>query len=408
MNRFFLDRRLRLRNALPLALSTVVTLLACARSAERDRPHAASGQSNEISAGSEATPSASSRRSEHGEGSDQDLTVGLDLARVRGVTFAQVGEPREEGAWLAAEAISDPEAESVLSTPVAGQVIAFHAVPGIRLAAGAPVVELRSPELADLAARLLTARARRTRAESDLARERRLAAAAATSARELEAAEAEALVAAAEESGARLALEGRGVNPERPGTTFLVRATRGGTLARLDVALGESVEPGRRLGLLVAAGAALAQVEIPLPGPQGWLPGAPTEVRRADGRRWRAEVEGTPPALSATTRRLTFRLRLAGDELPLAGTPLEARVPLARAVVLPQTALQQLEGTWGVFVRHGDRAELRAVTKGAELGGDVLVLAGVAPGELVAVDGAYLLKALWLKRAGGGEGDHDH
>lgn len=394
--------------SLPLLLALCGSTLGCSNPGERSGHPAETGHADSHSSGEvSATPTLAGTPGGD-PGSGPATAVGLELAGVRGVSFAPVGEPREEGAWLAAEAISDPGAESVLSAPLAGQVIAFHALPGARLERGAPVVELRSPELADLAARLVTARARRARAESDLARERRLSAAAATSARELEAAEAEALVAAAEEQGARLALEGRGIDPERVGTTYLVRAAQSGTLARLDVALGESVESGRRLGSLVAAGAALAQVDIPLPGPQGWLPGAETEVRRADGKRWNARVEGAPPALTAETRRLTFRLRLAGDDLPLAGTPLEVRVPLARAVVLPQTALQQIEGSWGVFVQRGDHAELRAITKGPELGGDVLVLAGVAPGEIVAVEGAYLLKALWLKRAGGGEGDHDH
>ena len=45
----------------------------------------------------------------------------------------------------------------------------------------------------------------------------------------------------------------------------------------------------------------------------------------------------------------------------------------------------------------------RPVRRGAELGGDVLVLAGLAPGEVIATEGAYLLKALpqALGRRGG-------
>ena len=248
-----------LLSLLPVILGST---LACSRPAEHDDHAAETGHADRTASGDGSATTARADASAHapanapdGEpGSGPATAVGLDLAGVRGVTFAPVGEPREEGAWLAAEAISDPGAESVLSAPVAGQVIAFHAVPGTRLATGAPVVELRSPELADLAARLLTARARRARAESELARERRLTTAAATSARELEAAEAEALVAAAEESGARLALAGRGVDPERPGTTFLVRAARGGTLfasrrrARRERRVGAAPRPagGRR------------------------------------------------------------------------------------------------------------------------------------------------------------------
>ena len=344
------------------------------------------------------------------EGHAEGDAEALDLAGVRGVTFAPVGEPREEGAWFAAEAIADPGALAVVSTPVAGRLVALRATPGTSVAAGAPVVELESAELADLGAAWISANARHQRAAREVERERRLLAAGATARRDVEAAEAEAAVAAADLEGARLALAGRGLDPASVGARLVVRAPRAGTLAAYEASVGETVAAGARLATIVAAGAARVQVELPLPGPQAWSAGARTEVRRSDGRAWSAVVEGTPPALSPATRRLTYLLRLqdgAEEELPLAGTPLEARVPLARAVVLPQEALQQIEGVWGVFVRAGESAELRAVRKGPELGGDVMVLDGVVPGELVATDGAYLLKALWLKRAGGGEG-HDH
>jgi cobalt-zinc-cadmium efflux system membrane fusion protein len=119
-------------------------------------------------------------------------------------------------------------------------------------------------------------------------------------------------------------------------------------------------------------------------------------------------VEGVPASLDPDTRRLTYRLRLEGEEPPpLAGTPLEVRVPLALAIVLPQAALQQVEGSWGVFVREGEQARFQAVRRGAELGGDVLVLAGVEPGQVVATEGAYLLKSLYLKLSGGGDA-HEH
>jgi len=334
-------------------------------------------------------------------------TASLDLEGVRGVRFEPAGEPREEGAWFAAEAVVDPGGAAVVATPVGGRLVALRSAPGARVAAGAPVADIESPELADLAAALLAADSRRQRAERELARERRLLEAAATSAREVEAAETELAIAAAEGDAARLALAGRGLDPARAGARLVLAAPRAGILAGFDALLGEVVPAGARIATVVAPGAARVRVELPLPGPQSWEPGAATDVRRSDGRGWRARVEGTPPALADSTRRLTYFLRLEGEELPLAGTPLEVRVPLARAVVLPQVALQQIEGRWGVFVRGGERADFRAVRKGPELGGDVLVLEGVAPGDEVATDGAYLLKALWLKRAGGG-GGHDH
>lgn len=331
----------------------------------------------------------------------------VPLAGVRGVSYSEVGEPQEEGVWLAAEAVADEASVVALTSPVSGIVVAFRAAPGEHVAAGAPLAQIRSPELADLKAAWLTARARSTRAEADASRERRLLAGQATAQRDLEAAEADAAVARAEEEAARLALAARGIAPETAEATLLVNAPRSGTLSVWNVILGQGIEAGEELGRLLAGPATLARVELPLPVPESWTPGASTEVRSSDGRRWAAAIAGVPMALSADTRRLAYRLRLEGEALPLAGTPLEARVPLAKGIVLPQTALQQVEGVWGVFVRTGSQAVFRPVRRGAELGGDVLVLEGLTPGEVVASDGAYLLKALYLKLSAGGEA-HEH
>ena len=51
--------------------------------------------------------------------------------------------------------------------------------------------------------------------------------------------------------------------------------------------------------------------------------------------------------------------------------------------------------------------EIRPVGRGRELGGEVEVLSGLAPGDVVAVDGAFLLKAEADKARGEG-GEHEH
>ena len=153
------------------------------------------------------------------------------------------------------------------------------------------------------------------------------------------------------------------------------------------------------------------RIELPLPGPSTWQPGTETVVRRGDGKTWRAKVEGLPASLTAETRRLTYHLRIEGDEPPYPGTPLESRVPLPPGIVVPQDAIQQIEGEWGIFVVEGDGAHAQArfasIRRGPELGGDVIVLEGIEPGQRIATEGAYLLKALALKRSGGGEA-HAH
>ncbi len=387
------------RLVLPVALA--VTLLIAVGGCRR----------NEASARDETGESHAPGEPNHeAEAPGDEAPRSIELSGVRGVAFAKVGPPREEGAWFAAEAISEPSAAAIFSAPVGGIVTALLVEPGRPVSRGTALAEIRSPELAEKKAAWLAARSRRVQADREAARERRLLDGGATSRREVEAAESAAEVAQVEETSARMELEARGVDPASAGTSYRVRAPRGGVVEAFHVAVGQGVEAGGDLGRLVAPGASRVLVEIPLPGPETWGPGARTEVRRANGQRWQATVEGMPASLSDATRRLAYRLRLEGDEKgwPLAGTPLEARVPLARAVVLPQAALQQIEGSWGVFVRNGGRAELRPVRKGAELGAEVLVLDGVAPGETVATDGAYLLKSLYLKLAGGGGEEHDH
>jgi cobalt-zinc-cadmium efflux system membrane fusion protein len=170
---------------------------------------------------------------------------------------------------------------------------------------------------------------------------------------------------------------------------------------------GAGVAAGQQLGIFETGRATIVGVELPLPGPPAWTPGMTTTVRRGDGATWQARVEGLPASVSADTRRLRYRFRLAGSEPLIAGTPLEVRVPLPPGIVVPQDALQQIEGQWGVFVADTSEAVFTPVRRGPELGGDVVVLAGLAPGQRIATSGAYLLKALVLKHAGGGE-EHAH
>ena len=338
----------------------------------------------------------------HGE-----AEVRVPLADLRGLAFTQVGEPQEEGVWAPAEAVSDADSVAIVTAPAAGIVRRLLVRTGESVRAGAPVAEIASAEIADLAARHRTARAEEERARIAVERERALFAASATSRREVEAAEAAVIAATAEAEAARQSLAARGVSPEGLGDTVPLRAPATGTLERWEVLLGQGVEAGTPLATIRNREATRVRVELAPPGPTGWVAGSTTEVRRGDGTRWDAIVEGLPAGLTAETRRYPYLLRLAAGPFPSPGTPLDVRVPLASGIVLPQEALQLIEGDWGVFVKEGDEAVFRRVRRGAELGGDVLVLEGLEPGLEVATQGAYLLRPLWMKRMGGGE-EHAH
>jgi cobalt-zinc-cadmium efflux system membrane fusion protein len=332
----------------------------------------------------------------------------VPLKEIRGLRLMRVPESHREGAWFPAEATGDEGAQIILSAPVKGIVSGLPASPGRPVGQGATLAVVQSPELARLKADWITSKAKLDRAESETAREVKLYEAQAGSRRELEAARSEVASARADEEAMRLALEARGLQPEQAGATFTVRSPRAGVVGTWKVQVGQGIEAGQELGTFHGALAALAKVELPLPVPEAWKPGAVTKVRSSDGHQWQGRLESAPMALSQDTRRLSYRLRLTGQALPMAGTPLEVYIALAQGVSLPQSALQQMDGVWGVFVGEGDGAVFRPVKRGVELGAEVLVLEGVKPGETVVAEGAYLLKALQQKRSepaeGGGHG----
>lgn len=331
--------------------------------------------------------------------------IEVPLAGIRGLTILAAPEPRAEGAWFPGEAIADPASEAILTSPVSGIVAEAPSLPGRPVRSGAVLLVVESPELADLVARRSVAVAETARAEAALAREEALLRDGATSASEVESARRDAGAARAEEEAARLALAARGVEPAHATARYVVTAPAAGSVVSWRVKRGEGIAAGATLGEFQGAAAGLARVEIPLPGPD-WRIGDATEVRSSDGLRWPARIVSLPPRLDDATRRLTYRLALEGAP-PIPGKPLEVRVPFASGVILPQSAVQQVEGVWGVFRSDGEHAHFRPVRRGIELGADVMILEGVSPGDEVVADGAYLLKSRWLAARGGGDA-HEH
>lgn len=342
---------------------------------------------------------------EHGE----DTGASLPIQAMRGLTFLKVPEPRTEARWVPGEAQGDEAAQAVLSSPVKGIIGELAAIPGQVRGAGAALAIIQSPELARLKADWITAKSKLDRAQAELAREERLFKAGAGARRDLEAVRSEAQTAQAEEEAARLGLEAVGLTPGEAGARFQVKAPATGSLVGWKVQKGQGVEAGQELGTFQAAQASIVKVDVPQPGPAHWNPGAETEVRHAGGRTWKARLEGTPVALTADTGRLGFRLRLLGGPLPIPGTPVEVKLPLETGIFVPQSALQQVEGRWGVFVVDGAEAAFRPVKRGTEIRDEVRVLEGLRPGERLVAEGAYLLKALQQKRtAPEGEDGHGH
>lgn len=337
--------------------------------------------------------------SEHHEHeTDESEGTHIQLEGIRGLRLMKVPEPRTETRWVSGEATGDEAAQAILSSPVKGIVTQLLAIPGQGRSEGTILALIQSPELAHLKASWISSKAKLERVQAELAREERLFSAGAGARRDLESARSEAETAKAEEDAARLSLEAVGLKPGEAGSSFALKAPANGSVVAWKVQRGQGVEAGQELGSFQAAQAAVVRVEIAQPGPLNWNAGAESEVRHAGGRTWKARLEGTPSVLTTDTRRLAYRLRLLGGALPIPGTPVEVKVPIEKGIYVPQAALQQMDGRWGVFVVNTNQAIFQPVKRGLEWKDEVLVLEGLKPGETIVAEGAYLLKAYQQKR----------
>ena len=118
--------------------------------------------------------------------------------------------------------------------------------------------------------------------------------------------------------------------------------------------------------------------------------------------------------VDTASRTIPVRIDVANaDGVLRPGMSASASIPLGdergSVVAVPVAALQRVEDQWVVFVpRDAGRFEVRAVGRGRDLAGEVEILTGLAAGETIVVDGAFLLKAERDKSRGEGGHGHEH
>ena len=259
------------------------------------------------------------------------------------------------------------------------------------------------------------AEARRELAAQALARKRSLADERIVPQREVQEAEAELHTAEAGLAAAGATLESLGVSREEgAGGRFALKAAIAGTVLERNVVRGQLVEPGRvlfkvgdlsRLWLMAHASerdalrvrvGSTARVAFPA------LP----------GQSFQARVSLVGRQVDSSSRTIPVRLDVPNDgERLRPGMSATVWLPVGEEgslLAVPAAALQRLHESWCVFIpKGGGRFEARVVGRGRDLGGEVEILSGLAAGDTVVVEGAFLLKAEGEKAEAEG-GHHDH
>ena len=350
------------------------------------------------------------------------VTIDPEMRRDLRITTAKA-ESRlgGEGTNMLGEVKVNEDAYAEVSSPLAARVVRIFASAGEHVEGEQPLVELESVELGKARAEYVSARARAGLARQALERKRDLVDERIAAKRELQEAAAEAAAAQAELRAARTTLVALGIpdaeidRDRSVDARFTLRSPIAGTVLERSVVQGQSTEAGRALFRV----SDLAKL---------WL-----AVRAFERDAVRVKVGTTArvtfPALPGQTfsgtvallggqvdtasRTIQIRIEVVNESGALRpGMSATAWLPLGEAggtvIAVPAASLQRTQEGWCVFLPREDGAfEMRLVGRGRDLGGEVEIVSGMAAGETVVVDGAFLLKAEAEKARGEG-GHHDH
>lgn len=339
----------------------------------------------------------------HAEEEGDVLAMTPEQAAEAGVSIIAVQRGGGTELKLPGRVAFAPGAEAAVDAPLGGAVVRVHVGLGDRVAAGTPLVTLRSP---DGAASRADADASAATAEAARAAERRdrtLFEQGWISQARLDVTAAETRRAEAELRAARARVGAFGT-PGSDGLT-VVRSPIAGVVTRLSAAPGQVLHEE---ALQVAAVADPRRIELVFEAP----PAAAALLNVGDrldstvaGSR---VVSGVVAAIAPANENgvVIVRARPTGEAAP-AGSVVSARISAGGgtgALVVPLDAMQTVEGTPSIFVLEGEGFRARPVVTGRTADGRVEILSGLTGSERIAGTGAFLLRAELAK----GEAEHGH
>ena len=303
---------------------------------------------------------------------------------------------------------ASPTASARIDARASGVVRSVGKTLGDYVRQGETVARIESADAAALASQLSAARARVTELSSAYEREQRLFDANVTARQDLEAARANLDVARSELNRAQAAVAAAGVSGD--GRSLAVTSPLAGQVTAAPIVLGSFVGAGEELYRVVNPNGLQIEVALPSQDASRIQPGDEAAVIVGDGREIGARVRSVTPSLDPESRSATAVLSLTRAIPGLQpGAFLQARIRPSGEVdqsriAVPEDAVQVLEGRDVVFVRTQRGFQAREVETGSRSAGMVTILSGLEPGQQIAIDNAFLLKAE-LEKEGA---EHDH
>lgn len=357
---------------------------------------------------------------EHAEGEKgaEADAVHLDSASlaVAGIQVAVVESVASSGLQVTGAIAYDPNRVSHIGPRTDGRITGLRANIGERVGGGQVIATLESADVGQIRAEEHEAGALVRIAAENYAREQRLEQQGISSRRELLDAEADLRRAQASLQSARERLRAMGAGPGTGGS-FVMTSPFAGVVVARDASLGEMATPADQLFTV----ADLSRVWIELDvferdlGRVSVGQSAEVKVAAYPGQTFPGRIVYIGEVLDPQKRTVPARVEIRNESGALKpGMFANARIDVGAdasgpaVVVVPQDAIQELEGRKVVFVPGAERGEFRAapVEVGETLDGNRIVISsGLQPGSRIVVAGAFALRSELAK---GEIGEHGH
>lgn len=401
-----ISRWLRPASVGGIAFALMLPLLGCGRgSSEPAEPAAGTAQQE---------PEGGEQADHHDEPSVVELSpeastrVDIRVEAIRAVASGQL---------LVAPAELQPNADRIarVGPRVGGRIARVIASLGANVQAGQALATIRSPEAAEAAAALDSARAADNLARRTLARERELFERKVSAQREV--LEAEAALASAEAAvrATEARLASMGFNPQdatsQGDPVVTVTSPLAGTVIERNAAADAPVTPDSVLFTVADLSSLWLTVRVPETNVAAIRRGQNVNVvvgampdRPVEGR-----VDYIAAVVAPETRTVDVRIQVPNRSRELRpGMSASARFELPASptsssdarVLVPRTAVQELNQSSVVFIPVGERQfKPQPVTLGSTYGNDVEVISGLNAGDRIVVQGAFTLKAQAMRGA---------
>ncbi len=301
---------------------------------------------------------------------------------------------------------------------VSGIVTKIYKKVGDRVRKDEPIATLESREMAEAKANYLAAQRRWQLKDTIVEKERGLAAKKISAEVELWQAEAAAEEASIDAELARQKLLALGLSlkdiqeiPQQKLESFRfyeVRSPIQGTVIGTEVAAGEFVSTEKELATLADLSQRVLEIDVPPPHQIMIKKGLATSAKAPHGDACQTEVSCYKPMLEENTRTLKAYAPLNSEKHPWPpGTYVTAYIESDKSrypLVIPKTAVQQIDGQQVVFIANEEGFEIRPITTGPSDNERVAIVEGLHKGEKIAVSNTFLLKAEHEKD----EAEHEH